>query len=227
MMTLRKLLLFIIVGVVFMAGCYEKELTFTIRFQEINGLKAEAPVVFEQNQIGKVTGITYTKEGVYLVDVVIAKEFTHATTKNARFYIGTDPQDAARKAVEVVNPSKGGELLEKGVTVEGSSRATALLDQFLGGMKDSLKGLEGTLEGLVEPLRKIPDSAEVKRLRKELSDLIEALKQKGVSTREKFEEEILPELQKKMEQLRERLKKFGREKEMDPLEEEMKNLKKI
>ncbi len=226
-MTLRKLLLFVLTGVLFVAGCYEKELTFKIRFQEINGLKAEDPVVFEQNQIGKVIGVTYTKEGSYLVDVVIAKEFTHVTTTNSRFFIGRAPQDTARKAVEVVNPSKGGVPLEKGAMVEGSSRTTALLDQFLGGMKDSLKDLEGTLKEMTEPLRKIPDSEEVKRLQKELSDLLETLKQKGASTKKKFEEEILPELQKKMDQLRERLKKFGREKEMDPLEEEMKNLKKI
>jgi hypothetical protein len=227
MMTLRKLLLFIIAGVVFIAGCYEKESTFKIRFQEINGLKAEDPVIFEQNQVGKVIGITYTKEGVYLVDVVIAQEFTQAATDKSRFFIATDPQDATGKVVEVVNLSKGGEPLEKGVTVEGSSRATALLDQFLGGVKDTFNDLEGTLEEMTEPLRKIPDSAEVRRLRKELRDLMESLKQEGALTRKKFEEEILPELQKKMEQLRERLKKFGREKEMDPLEEEMKNLKKI
>ncbi|OPX41537.1 MAG: hypothetical protein DRG82_00260 [Deltaproteobacteria bacterium] len=220
-------MLLVIAGVLFVAGCYEKGLSFTIRFQEINGLKTEDPVVFEQNQIGKVTGITYTKEGIYLVNVVIAKEFTNATTKDACFYIGTDPQDAARKAIEVVNPSKGGKPLEQGVTVEGSSRSAALLDQFIGGMKDSLKDLEGTLEGMVEPLRKIPDSDEVKRLQKELDDLMEALKEKGASTRKKFEEEILPELQKKIDQLRERLKKFGREKEMDPVEEKLKGLKKI
>jgi len=226
-MTLRKLLLFIVAGVLFVAGCYEKQLTFKIRFQQINGLKTEAPVVFEQNQIGKVIGITYTKEGSYLVDVVIAKEFTHATTSNSRFFITKDPQDTTRKVVEVVNAAKGGVPLEKGVVVEGSSRATALLDQFLDGMKDSFKDMEKTLEQMTEPLRKIPDSAEVKRLQKEMRDLMETLKQKGAATRKKFEEEILPELQKRMDQLRERLKKFGREKEMDPLEEEMKNLKKI
>jgi hypothetical protein len=176
----------------------------------------EAPVIFEQNQIGKVIGITYTKEGAYLVDVVIAKEFTHAATGSSRFFIGRDPQDATRKTVEVVNLSKGGTTLEKGVTVEGSSRATALLDEFLGGMKDALKDLEGTLDEMTEPLRKI-----------QMNDLMEALKQKGADAREKFQKEILPELQKKMDELRERLRKFGREKELDPLEEEMKNLKKI
>jgi ABC-type transporter Mla subunit MlaD len=226
-MTLRKLLLCIIAGAFFVAGCYEKELTFKIRFQEINGLKVEAPVIFEQNQIGKVIGITYTKEGAYLVDVVIAKEFTHAATGSSRFFIGRDPQDATRKTVEVVNLSKGGTTLEKGVTVEGSSRATALLDEFLGGMKDALKDLEGTLDEMTEPLRKIPESDEVRKLQKQMNDLMEALKQKGADAREKFQKEILPELQKKMDELRERLRKFGREKELDPLEEEMKNLKKI
>lgn len=226
-MTLRKIFLFCLVAVLMGTGCYEKELTFKIRFQEINGLKTEDPVVFEGNQIGKVIGVTYTKEGTYLVDVVIAKEFTHATTTGSRFFVGMDPQDATRKAVQVVNGSKGGEPIEKGVTVEGSARSSVMLDQFLGSMKDTFKDLEGTLEKMTEPLRKIPDSDEIKRLQKELDDLREALKEKGASAKKKFEEEILPELEKKMDRLRERLKEFGREKEMDPVEEKMKDLKKI
>ena len=127
----------------------------------------------------------------------------------------------------MVNAVKGGEPLQEGVTVKGSSRTAAALDQFLGNMKDTLKDLQGTLDEMTEPLRKFPDSDEMKRLRKQMNDLMEALKQGGADARERFEKEILPELQKKMDELRERLKKFGREKELDPLEEEMKNLKKI
>ncbi len=226
-MGFRKSLIFVVSVMLFVVGCSAEGLTFKIRFPEIHGLKADDPVVYEQNNIGKVTEITYTKEGDYLVKVVIAKEFIHATTSNSRFLIGRNPQDETKRAVEVVNAVKGGEPLQEGVTVKGSSRTAAALDQFLGNMKDTLKDLQGTLDEMTEPLRKFPDSDEMKRLRKQMNDLMEALKQGGADARERFEKEILPELQKKMDELRERLKKFGREKELDPLEEEMKNLKKI
>jgi predicted transcriptional regulator len=127
----------------------------------------------------------------------------------------------------VVDSVKGEEPLQKGVTVEGSSRTAVVLDQFFGSMKDTLKDLQGTLDEMTEPLRRIPDSDEMKMLRKQLNDLMEDLKQKGADARGKFEKEILPELEKRMDELRERLKKFGREKEMDPLDEEMKDLKRI
>jgi ABC-type transporter Mla subunit MlaD len=226
-MSVRNSLLFIASVMLFVAGCSEEGLTFKVRFPEINGLRADDPVVHEQNKIGKVIEITYTKEGDYLVQVVIAKEFIHATTSNSRFFIGRNPQDETKKTVEVVNSIKGGEPLAKGVTVEGSSRTAAALDQFLGSMKDTLKDLQGTLDEMTEPLRKFPDSDEMKRLREQMNDLMEALKQGGAEAHERFEKEILPELQKKMDELRERLKKFGREKEMDPLEKEMKDLKRI
>jgi hypothetical protein len=226
-MGLRNSLIFIASVMLFVVGCSEEGLTFKIRFPEISGLRAEDPVVYEQNRIGKVIEIVYSKEGDYLVKVVIAKEFTHATTGNSRFLISKDPQDETRKAVEVVDSVKGGEPLQKGVTVEGSSRTAVVLDQFFGSMKDTLKDLQGTLDEMTEPLRRIPDSDEMKMLRKQLNDLMEDLKQKGADARGKFEKEILPELEKRMDELRERLKKFGREKEMDPLDEEMKDLKRI
>lgn len=227
-MILRKLFFFVLLSMMlFMAGCNEGGMTFQIRFQQIDGLKQEDPVLFEKNQIGKVTRITYTKEGIYLVGVAIAEDFTHAATRDSRFFISRDPQDATRKAVEIINTSAAGEPLEEGATVEGSTRVAILLDQFLGNMKDAFKDLEKSLDDMTQPLQKIPDSNEVKKLQKELDDLLDTLKQKGASTRKKFEEEILPELQKKMDELRERLKKFGREQEMDPVEEKLRDLKKI
>jgi ABC-type transporter Mla subunit MlaD len=202
-------------------------LTFKVRFPAIHGLKVEDPVVYERNQIGKVVAITYTKEGSYMVEVAIAREFVHATTSNSRFLIGQAPDDETGKAIEVVNSVKGGEPLAQGATVEGSSRTAVLLDQVLDGMKDTLKDLEGSLEEMTKPLRKIPESDEVKKLQEKMNDLMEALKQQGTHAREKFEKDILPELEKKMDELRERFKKFGREKELDPLEKELKDLKRI
>jgi hypothetical protein len=211
----------------FFAGCQEKGLALKIRFQEINGLEVADHVTFEGNRIGKVTTISYTREGSYLVSVLIAEPFANAANSRSRFTIGTDPVDRAKRVVEVVNLEKGGEPLEDGSTVEGTSKTTALVNDVLGDFKDRLNKFGDTLEEMTRPLRDIPESEEVRKLDKQMKGLMEDLKRKGIEAREKFDREILPELQKKIEELRDRLRKFGRDKELDPIEEDMRKLRQI
>jgi ABC-type transporter Mla subunit MlaD len=218
----------LILGCLFLfLGCQDRGLNLKIRFQEINGLKAADHVIFEGNRIGEVTGVSYTKEGVYLVTVLIAETFANAANSHSRFTIGRDPVDRAKRAVEVVNIEKGGQPLEDGSVVEGTSKATVLLNDVWGDFKDKLNKFGDTLEELAGPLRDIPESEEVRKLERQMKGLMEDLKRKGGKVREKFDKEILPELQKKIEELRDRLRKFGREKELDPLEEDMRKLRKI
>ena len=53
------------------------------------------------------------------------------------------------------------------------------------------------------------------------------MKKAGSAFREKIQKELLPRLQKEIEKLKERLRKFGREKEVEPLEVKMEELRKI
>ena len=57
--------------------------------------------------------------------------------------------------------------------------------------------------------------------------LAEEMKRSVKSAREKIKNKLLPHLQQEIEKLREELKKFGREKELEPLETQMENIKKI
>ena len=208
-------------------GCQDKGLSLKIRFQEIGGLKVADHVIFEGNRIGEVTDVSYTKEGTYLVKVLIAESFANAANNRSRFMIGNDPEDKEKRAVEVVNLEKGGEPLQDGAMVEGTSKTTVLLNDVWGEFKERFKEFGDTLEEMAKPLRDIPESEEVKNLEKQMKDLLEEMKRKGGEFREKLDKEILPDLQNRLRELRERLKKFGREKELDPLEEDMRKLRKI
>jgi len=226
-MATRRTMAFFLGGLLLFLGCQERGLSLKIRFLEINGLKVADHVIFEGNRIGEVTAISYNKEGSYMVNVLIAEPFANAANSRSRFMIGKDPGDMTRRAVEVVNLVKGGEPLEDGSMVEGTSKTTVLLNDVWGNFKDRLDKFGDTLEEMTRPLRDLPESEEVKKLEKQMKDLMEDLKRKGGEVREKFDREILPELQKKIEELRDRLRKFGREKELDPLEEDMRKLRKI
>ncbi len=52
-------------------GCFATTHNFKVRFNDIQGLRKNDKVFFDETAIGKVTGIEYTDSGNYLVSVAI------------------------------------------------------------------------------------------------------------------------------------------------------------
>jgi paraquat-inducible protein B len=198
-----------------------------IRYDQIAGLKEGDRVVFEKNDIGAVTGVSYTVDGDYLAEVGIKKSFANAVTENSHFYVIDDPMREGDKAIEVVRTRSGGTPLKNGTIVEGSTKSSV---QF-GGLPESLeKGFEGfqeQLEEVFEGLSAFPESKEFKDLQEELEGLGKAMSKSTGSVKERLEKEVLPRLKEQIEKLRKRMEKLGREKEVEPLEMQLKRMEEM
>lgn len=208
-------------------GCEAGNLNLFIRFDHIDGLKSNDSVIFETNRIGKVDGVTYTKKGDYLVELMIHKAYTNAVTEHARFFIVSDPQNKGRSVLEMIQILKGGSPLQNNTVLEGSSKSSAIIERL---EKDIEKGMESfrkEFNEFAEELKKIPDSEAFKKLEDELVNLYEKMKQSGKEVREMIQKEILPRLEQELENLRKRLQEKGREDELKPLEIKMEEIRKI
>ncbi len=124
----------VVLAFLLLCGCLDNSLTFQVRFAKVSGLKPDAPVFFENNEIGKVQKIIYTQQGDYLVSISINKEFKNAATVYSKFFIGHNPVDQQSKAITVSQERHGGAVLEKGAIITGS---TAF--DFLGEIISELK----------------------------------------------------------------------------------------
>ena len=213
----KKILMLLIVAFVFL-GCKETGLNLKVRYDQIQGLNEGDRVFFEQNHIGQVAGIFYSEEGVYVVDVVIRKDFANAATDHSKFLITWDPEKEGKKAIEIFQSPRGGTLLKDGATVIGTTKASPRSNQLWGDFGKTLDDLKKQLEEFADDLRKIPESEEFKKLEMELEHLLEEMKKSGDAAREKIEKEILPRIKQEMEKLKERLRRLGREEEVKPLE---------
>lgn len=211
----RKTLVFIFSLFVF-AACQDKGLNLQINFAHVSGLKEGDGVIFEQNQIGRVVGVQYEQSGSFTVDVEIKTAFAKAVTEHARFFIVVDPEDKARKAIEMSLVTTGGTPLEDGSVVQGSSRFSALFDRTWKAFENGLGDLETQFKEFSEQLRNIPETEAYRDLKKDLERLYEELKRAGESTHEKIEKELLPRLKRELEALRERL--FDLKKDQEPEE---------
>lgn len=214
---LKKIVMLLVVCMAFL-GCREEGTHLKIKYAQMQGLEKGSRVLFEQNQIGLVTEVSYEKGGYYLVDVVIANDFANSLTEHSRFFIIADKENKEKMAIEMTLDRKGGAVLIDGATVEGSSRQPAFIDQMLGDFEKGLEDLKKKFDKFTDELGKIPESEEFKRLEKELNRITEELKRSGKAAGEKIQKEVLPRLEKELENLKEKLRKFGKKEEDKPLE---------
>ncbi|UCD90693.1 MAG: hypothetical protein JSW04_04495 [Desulfobacterales bacterium] len=220
---MRKIIFLLFILLLTTLGCKEDVLNLKIRYDHIQGLQKGDRVLFEQNHIGVVKSVVYSKKGFYMVDIAILKNFANTATEHSRFFIVTDPQNKEKMAVEMTHARKGGSLLKNNTVLEGATKTSAFFDQFFEGFE----GLKKEFEQLAKDFKGIPESEEFKKLEDELRRLKEDMVESREEIKEKIRTEFLPRLREEMEALRERLRKLGREDELKPLEIEIQDLEKI
>lgn len=221
---MKKIHITIIISILLLFACKETGLNLKIRFDDIQGLQADNRVLFESNHIGQVTQVFYDKQGYYLVDLTIKEDFANAATEYSQFYIIEDSQTKGRKAIEIMLLRKGGTPLADGTVIEGSTRSAAVYQKMLQDFNKQAGEIGRQLEKFFEDLKKLPESDEVKQLQRDLEELGRAMEEAGKATREKIENEVVPMMKEELERLKKRLENFGREKEIEPLEEQLEKL---
>ncbi len=137
---------------IFLFGCLERDLTFQIQYEELQGLKTGSLIYFQDNKIGQVQKTSYRSQGDYLVDVKVKYDFKDAATVNSKFYISDDPVIAESKAIVVEQQQAGGAVIEKGAIVHGSVKEKPLQNVFTG-IAQSIENAEDSLRSNYEKLQ--------------------------------------------------------------------------
>jgi paraquat-inducible protein B len=223
---LKKIMILIFIAFIGL-GCEASGLHLIVKFDQIHGLTSGDRVIFETNRIGSVDEITYTKDGSYLIGLMIEKAFVNAATEYTRFVIVSDPQNSGRKAVEMIQTQKGGKPLKNNAVVEGFSKSLAIFERMQKDFESQMKDLTRQFNRFAEELKKVPDSEAYKKLEDELTDLYDEMKQSGKEVREMIQKELLPRLEKELENLKKRLHKKEQQDELKPLETTVEKIKKI
>ncbi len=221
-----RLLLFLLMSA-FLSGCLEGNLDLQVRFDRIDGLKKGDRVLFQENRIGRVMGASYLKEGYYIADVEIEKDFKKAVTDYSRFFIVPDPVKQGAKAIEMLEIKKGGLALKNGAVVNGSTKISAVLEKMGKEFEKGVAVLDKELDKFSEEMKSLPEKEEVKRFQQEMERLSKEMGDAVSSFRLDIQEKLLPRIEKEIGKLKEKLKKSGREKKGEPRQTQRDQLRKI
>lgn len=216
--------LHILIWALFLSACASSTLDFKVRYQDASGLRKNDRVLFEGRHIGDVKDVKYTKEGDFLVDISIRREFANEATEYSRFYISSDPKRVERQAVHMVRIDDGGAPIQEDSIVAGTTKYAVLYGQFNAKLRDNLKKFKLQLNDFVESLMRLPESEQIKRLEQELDSLLAEMQYFSESEKNKLKNEILPRINQQIEELRRRLKEQGRKKDLKNVDRKMEQL---
>jgi hypothetical protein len=213
--------------IVMLSACWSRDIQINLTFDRLSGLAKDDRVVFEDNAIGDVQAVMYNPDGSYTVQARIEKNFEYAVTQYSHFRIVQDPRISDHKAVMVVVDQSGGTPLKSGVTIAGDSEENDFLEQLQKDLAEGFEFFKEQIDKIDRDVREYPQSEEYRQLKKSLEDLAAEIERKEKQTREKIKREWLPKIQSELDKLREKLKQYGREEELEPLEKEVERIRRI
>jgi paraquat-inducible protein B len=202
-----------------LTGC--NDFSLDLSFSDIQGLKKENPIFFDQSKVGHVTHIAYTDSGEFLVTVHIEKAFKSAFTEHSRFKIIDSPLKEHEQAIIMTLAQKGGEKLKKGVIVK------AIPPSPLQGLAPFIDKFKTSLDNMVNSMKSIPESEEYQQLENKIDELAQKMKTAGKALQESIKNDIIPKLKQELEALTSELEKKGMEEETKPLEKKLNALEDV
>ncbi len=155
-MKVHRLILPFLIPTIFLSfiPVYAQNLSFQIRYPRIMGLLPEAPIYFQENKVGEVKDLFYTRDGDYLISVEIDKMFVNTVTSHSSFYIGHSPESPERIVLRIVQKEPGGIPIAEGSIVQGQGEYSPV-DEFITTFREK-NGL--SREEIKERLEKIHQS---------------------------------------------------------------------
>lgn len=206
-----KLILLFLPQVLFLllnlGGCGQ-DLRFKISYADVGNLAAGDPVVLDGQVVGKVTRVEQSQGGGHLAEIAIPRKSAQVATHDASFVLAPDPDRPDRRRIEIVLANPGGRAIADGEVVEGSYPSPQGLFPFgdiLRSFGDLLRDLRGQVEQFRQDVQKLPESPEGKRLQEEWRALADQIARAQNEAGEAVKKDLLPKLEKQMEELRRRM----------------------
>ncbi|MGD2098677.1 MAG: hypothetical protein PVG35_13930 [Desulfobacterales bacterium] len=220
---IRKLIFSVIVALV-LCGCVGSAHNFIIRFNDIEGLRKNDQVFFEQTPIGVVRHVEYTDAGDYLVKVAVQEQFSTLAKDSSTFYIDSNPETESEKAVRIIQVKDGGNIIEKNAIVEGQSKYSAIYGQIANNFRKNIHAMESEINEFIKSLQGFSESEQIKQIERQLDKIIAEIENLSAEMKHKLETDILPRINEQIEELRRRLKQIGKEEELKYVDQKIETI---
>jgi hypothetical protein len=224
MMYRKKPYFFLLITLMALASCASPHKVMVL-YDRPGALKPGDRVIWENQAIGSVGDFRPSPAGKTVVPLRINPDFRQALTDQSRFSIQADPDRLGSQSVRMVLLCSTGKPLPDGAVVEGSTAFSMLMEKGSRGLQGFPQILQDALDLLGEQLGRLTDREWQKELESQLDSWTQELERSGEETHRYFQKEVLPKLERAVEDLLRRLSELEKEGDGKALEEKFEDLK--
>ena len=213
--TMNKVRYFLLIMTnLFLLGCMNSDLDFTIKFDSVDWLKKDGHVIYEEHLIGSVDEVVYTEQGLFLVNVSIKKEFADRATKSTLFVIDGE---TGEKFVKLILGDEPGIQLVEGETVKGSSQLEGVTREFTNKLSDSVSLFAESINNVIADIDEESIEKQIRYFERELDRLIDKANKMTETKKKRLNREVIPQLKDKLDKFELSLKELDMEYEFERL----------
>jgi hypothetical protein len=215
---------FLAIIAIILIGCIGTTHNFMIRFNDIEGLRKNDQVFFDQNSIGVVTDVEYTDTGDYLVKVAVENQYSSLPKDTSTFYIDSNPENESRKAIRIIQIHEDGNTIENNTIVEGQTKYVAIYGQIANKFRKNVRIMESEINEFFKGLQNLSEDEQIKQLERQLDKILGEIENLSVQMKHKLETEILPRIKEQIEELRRRLEEIGKEEKLKYVDQKIETI---
>jgi len=217
-------LIFSAITALVLTGCIGTSHNFMIRFNDIEGLRKNDQVFFDQTPIGVVKDVEYTDTGDYLVKVAVEDQYSSLPKDSSTFYIDSNPENESQKAVRIIQIEDDGNTIEKNAIVEGQTKYAAIYGQIANKFRKNVRVMESEINEFLKGLQNLSEDEQIKQLERQLDKILLEIKNLSTQMKHKLETEILPRIKEQIEELRRRLEEIGKEEKLKYVDQKIETI---
>ena len=216
---LRKFL--VLALAIILSACGKNDLIFQIEFDAVDGLKGGDLLMHGENIIGNVEDIQYSDKGNFLIDVNLQEQFRPLATHSALFYI-SDSHGSESKVLELVESSgeDNSPILEDQI-IKGSNKVSGVTQKLQNQFGGALQSFSDSIQNSWTDWQEQTLDQQIAHLEQELDRILVELEDLTTSARKKLETTVIPQINKQIEALKEKLDELDRERELDDIEKKL------
>jgi paraquat-inducible protein B len=195
-----------------------------IRFNDIEGLRKNDPVFFNQTPIGVVTDVEYTDTGNYLVKVAVEDQYSSLPKDSSTFYIDSNPENESLKAIRIIKIQDDGNTIEKNTIVEGQTKYAAIYGQIANKFRKNVRVMESEINEFFKRIQNLSEDEQIIQLERQLDKILAEIENLSAHMKHKLETEILPRIREQIEELRRRLEEIGKEEKLKYVDQKIETI---
>ncbi|PWI32364.1 hypothetical protein DI392_14935 [Vibrio albus] len=208
----------------FLAGCMESGVNFTIRYDAVDGLKNNAPLMHGDQIIGKVNEVIYTDQGNFDVNVTVDESHHTLATDSALFVITDDSKVKGVQIIKLITSDSPGTLIQDQQVIQGSTKLTGIAREVQNQIGESLQSLASSIDQSISTWIDKTAEPTVEQLESELDQLLEEAKALGADAKERIEADVVETIKQHIQRLKQQMDGLNQDDTIDQLEKKVDEL---